>query len=134
MKFKMIDYTDFYYEKISGIPKPLRRAGKFVRIRHKDAEYLVFSPKEFTRFHADLVEKFCQEKGIYGFYNNEQKKYDIYDASWTILGGGKFEIDENEKVLRLYDNSMAYGKFDPAGLREKISSLKKMSGYKVNIE
>jgi len=35
------------------------------------------------------------------------------------VGGGKFEIDKAEKHIRLYDNSMAYGRFDIEGLKKR---------------
>ncbi len=50
------------------------------------------------------------------------------------MGGGKFEIDKAEKYIRLYDNSMAYGRFDNEGLKEKIFLINGMSDYKVQIE
>jgi hypothetical protein len=134
MNFIIIDYGVFYYKRIADIQKPCKRAGKFVQIRHRNTEYLVFSPKEFTRYHADLAEKFCREKEIAGTYNRQLKRYDIIDPSWVILGGGKFEIDEEQKILRLYDNSMAYGKFQEYGLIERICSVSKMNGYRVEIE
>ncbi len=134
MKFIIKDYSIIYYKKIEHIEKPSKRSGKFIQIKHKDTEYLIFSPKEFTRYHADLVEKFCLEKGIAGTYNRQLKRYEILDPSWGILGGGKFEIDEEEKILRLYDDSMAYGKFQEYGLMKNICSVSKMNGYRVFIE
>ncbi len=134
MKFLILDYSDFFYRKKAGIKKPKKRVGKFVQIKHKDTEYLVFSPKEYTRYHADLVQKFCQEKGIDGSYNEQIKRYDIHDTSWQITGGGKFEIDDEKRCLRLYDNSMAYGRFDSRGLKKNILADQKMAGYKIRIE
>ena len=95
---------------------------------------LVFSPGEFTKYHANIVERFCLDKGIEGSYDPAGKRYDIIDRSWVILGGGKFEKDTDRKVLRLYDDSMAYGKFEKQGLREAISGLPEYSGFTVLIE
>lgn len=134
MKFIIKDYSGLYYKRIAHIKRPFRRAGKFIQVRHRDTEYLVFSPKEYTRYHADLVEKFCLEKEISGTYNRQCKRYDILEPSWVILGGGKFEIDEEQKTLRLYDNSMAYGKFQEYALISRICSVSKMKGYRVEIE
>jgi hypothetical protein len=134
MKFLILDYAEIFYRNKAGLKKPKRRAGKFVQIKHEDTEYLIFAPQEFTRYHADLVQKFCQDKGVDGSYNEQIKRYDMHDPSWIIIGGGKFEIDDEENSLRLYDNSMAYGRFDSRGLKKKILAVKKMSGYKVRIE
>jgi len=134
MKFTIIDYSDVYYTQTAKTQRPEKIQGKFVQMRHKGMEYILFSPKEFSKYHADIVKTYCQEKGIAGIYNGQAKRFDIDDPAWVILGGGKFEMDREEKVIRLYDNSMAYGRFEERGLKEKILSVKRMSGYRVEIE
>ena len=134
MKVLFSDYSAAYYSSLTGRHLPQRQTGKFVQIRHGQTEYLIFSPKEFTRYHADIVKLFCDERGIDGFFNPTVKSFDIYDPDWMVIGGGKFELDREDKYLRLYDNSMAYGKFDAKGLRKKILSIKTFSGFKVQIE
>jgi hypothetical protein len=129
-----IDYSGIYYSSVAKTAMPDKLAGKFVQIRNNNKEYLIFSPKEFTPYHANLVERFCLEKGLSGSYNIEGKRFDIHDPAWIIVGGGKFEIDKTEKYIRLYDNSMAYGRFDSRGLKEKILLIDKMSDYKVQID
>jgi hypothetical protein len=134
MNVIFIDYSEIYYSSVAKTSAPNKRNGKFVQIRNNITEYLVFSPKELTPYHANLVERFCIEKVLDGSYNDKGKRFDIYDPAWVIIGGGKFEIDKAEKYIRLYDNSMAYGKFDSKGLKEKILSIDEMSDYKVQIE
>ena len=36
---------------------------------------------------------------------------------------GKFERDANNKAIKLYDDSMAYGKFDATGLKKMLGAL-----------
>jgi hypothetical protein len=134
MPFVFIDYTGLYYTAVAKIAEPAVTNGKFVRIRNGAVNNLVFSPGEFTKYHANIVERFCLDKGIEGSYDPAGKRYDIIDRSWVILGGGKFEKDTDRKVLRLYDDSMAYGKFEKQGLREAISGLPEYSGFTVLIE
>jgi len=133
MKFIYRDYSRTYYEKI-GLALPGITAGKFIQIQNGTAEYLVFSPKEVSRYHTDIVGRFCAERGIPGVYNNTHKRFDIHDPEWAVVGGGKFAIDRRKKQLRLYDDSMAYGKFNGEGLKEKILSLSSFSGYNVRVE
>jgi hypothetical protein len=133
MQFRIINYSEIYYEHIVCSLKPGKISGKFVQIRHEGTEYLIFSPKEFSKYHADLVRRFCRERGVDGVYNDQLKRFDIRDPSWDILGGGKFEMDRQKGILRLYDDSMAYGRFNPSGLKERILSLKDMSGYRIEI-
>jgi len=131
MAIELIDYTQLYYAAIAKTDVPPVIEGKFVQIRNESMEYLVLSPKEFTKYHANIVERFCLDRGIEGSYDPERKRYDIYDQEWIIVGGGKFEIDAIKKTVRLYDDSMAYGKFDTRGLPEKINSIPAYSGYAV---
>lgn len=134
MNVIFIDYSEIYYSSVAKTAMPDKLTGKFVQIRNDNTEYLIFSPKEFTPYHANLVERFCLETGLNGSYNTEGKRFDIYDPAWVIVGGGKFEIDKTGKYIRLYDNSMAYGRFDSKGLKEKILLIDEMSDYKVQIE
>ena len=133
MKVILINYSPAYYSIVAKTAVPEKLAGKFVQIKHNTTEYLVFAPKEFAPYHADIVERFCSERGLSGHYNSEKKRFEIHDPGWVVAGGGKFEMDTTEKLIRLYDNSMAYGRFDPEGLREKILSVIEMSDYRVQI-
>jgi hypothetical protein len=134
MAIVFIDYTHLYYAAIAKTAVPAVMSGKFVRIRSESTDYLVFSPKEFTKYHANIVERFCLDKGIEGSYDAEGKRYEIADSAWTVAGGGKYEIDRNKKAIKLYDNSMAYGKFDGAWLRDAILSILDFSGFSIQIE
>ena len=134
MAIVLIDYSHLYYTLIARTEIPPARSGKFVQIRHGSTEYLVFSPKEFTKYHANIVERFCLDKGIEGGYDSGGKRYDIADSAWVVDGGGKYEINMNKKTIKLYDNSMAYGKFDIPGLREKILFLPEFYVFTVRIE
>ena len=134
MAIELIDYTKLYYTAIAKTDVPPVIIGKFVQIQNKSMEYIVLSPKEFSQYHANIVERFCLDKGIEGGYDHERKRYDIYDEEWVIVGGGKFEIDAIKKTVRLYDDSMTYGKFVTRGLPEKVSSLPAFSGFAVMMD
>jgi hypothetical protein len=134
VKTRFINYAETYYLDIMRTALPDHLSGKFVHIKTGSTEYLVFSPKEFTRFHADILERFCTEREIPGIYDSKNKSYEITDPDWTVTGGGKFEIDRKRKFLRMYDDSMAYGKFDTKGMKKKILSIAVFAGYAVQIE
>ncbi len=126
-----IDYTPLYFREVVGSPVPHSVSGKFVRIRNDSADYLVFSPKEFTKFHSNIVERFCLAKGIEGSYDAEGKRFDIADMAWTVAGGGKYEIDRDKKTIKVYDTSMAYGAFDREWIRETLRAVPEFSGFAV---
>ncbi len=134
MAMVFIDYAHLYYKAIVHTEAPPVISGKFVQIRNEATEYLVFSPKEFAKYHANIVERFCLDKGIEGSYDPEGKRYVIADRAWSVDGGGKYEIDTKKKTIRLYDNSMAYGKFNIQGMKKKILSLTAFSVFTVRIE
>jgi hypothetical protein len=134
MALVFIDYTPLFFTAIAETPVPAAVGGKFVQMRNCDTEYLVFSPREFTKYHAGIVERFCLDKGIEGSYDPETKRYDIADKAWIVAGGGKFELDRDRKTIRLFDDSMAYGKFDRAGLAEKLPSFPEFTGFTVLID
>ncbi len=130
----IIDYSMKYYADVARAAMPAARNGKFVQLRHGDTEYLVLSPKEFSPYHADILERFCRERSIDGAYQEGKKRFDIRDAEWVIRGGGKFEIDETKRYIRFYDNSMAYGRFEARGLKGKVRRSDILKGYEVTIE
>lgn len=130
----LIDYTPFYYSTILRTPLPPSLAGKFVQIRNEDVLYLVFSPRDFTKYHANIIERFCMDKGIEGSYDEKRERFFIRDQAWRVLGGGKFERNGNKKTIKLYDDSMAYGKFRNEGLKEMLSALPEFAGYDIIIE
>lgn len=132
MKTVFIDYSEIYYSGEKASP-PDKLSGKFVQLRRDDVEYLVFSPSGLTAYHAGIVERFCRDRDIDGVYNIEKKRFDIHDPAWTVAGGGKFDIDRPGKRLRLYDNSMAYGRFDSMGLKERILHVDALKDYSVLI-
>lgn len=128
-----IDYTQLYYTAVVKTEIPPAISGKFVRIRNESTDYLVFSPRDFTKYHANIVERFCLDNGVEGKYDPEHKRYEIYDQAWVVTGGGKFELDKKRKTIKLHDESMAYGKFDPLGLRETILAQPEFTGFSVRI-
>ena len=134
MNVILIDYSELHYSREAKTPVPAKRSGKFVQVRDKATEYLVLAPREFAPYHADIVEFFCREKGISGARNAEGRRFDILEPAWIIAGGGKFELDEGNKYIRFYDNSMAYGRFDAKGLKEKIPLIGELSDYTADVE
>jgi len=132
--FETVDYSAKYYCAILKNPLPQRWGGKFVQVSRGETEYIIFAPKEFAAYHADIVKHFCDERCIDGTYNHTEKRFDIVDPAWTITGGGKFEIDRAQRTIRLFDNSLAYGKYDRRGLREKLARGQGFIDYSVTME
>jgi hypothetical protein len=136
MSFTFIDYSATYFTAIAKQPIPAKRSGKFVQIINHPTndEYLVLSPRELSVYHANIVERFCALNGaIQGSYNAKSDYFEIHDPDWEVIGGGMWELDEEEKTLSLAGASKMYGEFDGAGLKQKIQADATMSGYAVCI-
>ena len=134
MNVILIDYCDPCFSREAKTPAPAGSSGKFVQLRNKTTEYLVFAPKELASYHADIAERFCKEKELRGCRDGEGKRFDIHEPTWVIVGGGKFELDRRKKYIRLYGNSLVYGRFDSKGLKGKILSIGELSDYTADIE
>ncbi|MBF0542343.1 MAG: hypothetical protein HQK91_12940 [Nitrospirae bacterium] len=134
MKMIILDYSDYFYKNVAKTAIPPVRSGKFVHILSPESEYLIFSPKLLSPYHADIVERFCNQHEIDGYYDKGQYVYIIHDNRWKVLGGGKWLMDDREMVLNLFDDSKAYGKFDSIGMVDKITSDIRFSGYKIFLD
>ncbi len=134
MRWVFIDYSKLYYSSVAKIAAPAVTKGKFVQVGNESTCYLVFSPSDFTRYHANIVERFCLDEGIEGSYDPGKKRYAIQDQAWQIMGGGKFDRNTDKKAIKFYDNSMAYGRFNENVLKEMVTALPEFSGFTVLIE
>jgi len=129
---KIIDLSRQYFRKMMGLELPEKRAGKFIQITDGNREYIVLSPKGLYQFHANIAERFCEDRGVVGAYRSKKKEYYIiYDPDWQILGGGFWEINDREKRLMLEGSSQAYGKFHTEGLAKRLEETKKLQEYRV---
>ena len=133
---ELVDYSDDYYAVHLKGAVPEVRQGKFVQMRNEKSgqEFLLLSPKEFSPYHSDIVERFCRSKGIKGSRNQTLQIFVIDDESWDVLGGGLWGINSRDKILMLAGSSQAYGRFVSGGLDAKIAALKQFAGYTINIE
>ncbi|NIP95283.1 MAG: hypothetical protein GWO24_18285 [Akkermansiaceae bacterium] len=130
MKFFLTDYSrDFY-----GDREPRERRGKFIQVRSGDSEHLVFAPREMCTFHANIAERFFDALGFSGRYNRKRDHFTPRAAGWEIVGGGHWSAEDIKKELELSGTSMAYGRFDPEGLLERLSRIKALSGYTIHIK
>jgi len=119
---QVIDYTtDFHPKEGDGDGHHTGR-GKFVHLQGPDGEYLVLSPIGLTKYHAQVVARFCRDREDASFLmvpSGETGSFTM--RGWRIFGGGLFHLDRESRTLRLYGRSQAYGAFDPERLPNLIS-------------
>lgn len=131
MNFFLLDYSGQYFKTVKKISVPRKRGGKFVQIfdLENGNEYVVLSPRDFSTYHANIVERFCTLNKIAGSYNSKKDFFAIRDDAWTVSGGGAWMIDDDRKTLELSGESKAYGAFESGGLKSKILKSGVFPGY-----
>ena len=114
-------------------PQEPEAKGKFIQFTLGEREYLVFAPFSLHLYHNQILAQFVRENDIaHRWLGRETLVVD--DPELLVIGGGRFHVDEQRGVLKLSDNSQAYGRFDERGLAEKITaSNHAWSRYKVVI-
>jgi len=130
-----IDYSRHYFENVAGEPLPPDRSGKFVQIwlGHTE-EFIVVAPKPLAAYHANIVERFLTERDVAGNYNAKRDVYAHRDDAWTVIGGGRFELDDQARTLRFYSRSIGYGPFERPGLADRLATCPALTGYHIGVE
>lgn len=123
MLFHLIDYSEIWYRRLAKTPMPDIRSGKFVQITNAEEEYVVLSPPEISKYHATIVERFCELRGIRGEYNPKRDYFFVQDSEWEVIGGGFWQLDMTGMTLRLSGASTGYGRFNDENLLRNIGSL-----------
>ncbi|HYQ91970.1 MAG TPA: hypothetical protein VES89_07820 [Candidatus Competibacteraceae bacterium] len=107
--------------------------GKFLQLRWRGREYLVFAPLAQHRYHNQLLAHFLTDHAIPHRWLN-QETLQVEALELAVSGGGRFRVNTLTKTLLLWDNSQAYGRFEESGLPDKIAGAgHSWSGYEVKI-
>ena len=120
MGLTVIDYSEVYFALLNDAPVPTRRGGKFVVMTNGDRRYAVFSPRELSAYHANVVERFLWQQGIKGRYNEKGDLFRFVSGDWEVEGGGHWELDEAEGILQISGYSKSYGGVDLDGLASQL--------------
>lgn len=107
--------------------------GKFIQLRLRDAEYLVFAPKHLHGFHNQILARFLADRDIEHHWANDQA-LEFESDSVRVIGGGRFRLDRQARKLELWDSSQAYGRFDERELPQRLRDAgHPWSGYEIAI-
>ena len=130
MEFRLIDYSPVLY----GGDVPPERSGKFIQAvdRDEDVELLILSPYDLSKYHAQILERYCHLNGIEGRYVKMPTSFLVTGADIDVIGGGHWRIEGG--TLRLSGESTMYGRFDPDGLVGKIAALPAYRAMSVVVE
>ncbi len=93
--------------------------GKFLQFRWQGNEYLLFATRDEHLFHNQMLGRFLSDRSLpHHWRDSEHLEFSLPDL--TVMGGGRFHFTANPAHLELWDNSMAYGRFDDVGLVDRL--------------
>lgn len=115
-----------------GLPASVSE-GKFVQVVLEHREHLVFAPFARHRFHNQILAEFLEAKDIPVIWASESELV-FCSPDLRVLGGGRYRADPDSRVLKLWDESTAYGRFHEQGLAKRLgASEHPWSGYSLEI-
>lgn len=120
MTLKYVDYSKLWYCKINNVQVPHHRSGKFIVVTNDGNLWCILSPRDMSKYHANIAERFLNERSVSGEYDSSHAKYTPSQNDWVIEGGGKWEINEEQGLLVIYDSSQAYGRLDLKSLADRL--------------
>jgi hypothetical protein len=93
--------------------------GKFLQLRWQDNDYLLFASRDSYRFHNQMLARFLANHALPHHWRDEATlEFDL--PRLRVVGGGRFRFTRETQRLELWDESQAYGRFEEAGLVERI--------------
>lgn len=108
--------------------------GKFVQIRHqKMGDYMLMAPKELCTFHAQIIDLFCSTiQPNWSFELNSKSDHGVlYENEAEILGGGFYEILEDQQRLNLSGASLAFGDYEAYGFEHQLKELERFQNFRI---
>ena len=131
MPLQVIDYSDVYYRAFAGGEVPPARQGKFVLMTDGGQWYAVFSVSKLTTYHTNIVERFLAEHGVTGNYDEEKGVFRYHAPAWKVLGGGRWDLDEEAGRLIIFSKSGAYGGVALEELADQLQAVGAFGGIEV---
>jgi|GEM_PF-2877584 len=95
--------------------------GKFIQIQWQNEERLLFAPFSLCDFHIQILSRFLDTQQI-GYVWTDTQALRHQAPGLTVVGGGRFHLDNAAMHLKLWDKSHVFGRFQPAGLAERIAT------------
>lgn len=129
MKAQVVSY-------LSGNPSQLIQDNeetlncKFVLVVQSDELHLVVGPIADFRYHANLLERFCDERQIPSAWVQRPDLLEVVDPETRILGGGHLEINPAKRKMVFHGVSKAYGVFHSREVAEIARQDSFFEGYK----
>jgi len=99
-------------ESDSGVDRGSTARCKFVLVSVGQEHCFVFGPVQEFAYHANLINRFCSDRGIPTAWVRRPDRVQVYDKQVRLHGGGWMEINPQESTIRIWGHSSVYGRFD----------------------
>lgn len=126
MKVTLLDLTDRDAPR-RQLDEPERC--KFVIAGNVDRLIMVVGHVSRYKYHANLLEKFCDIEQIACFWTKRPDQLQIVEDGWSIRGGGWLTKDIAMQQIKLFGTSRAYGRYDEDELALLISETGFFIGF-----
>lgn len=105
---------------------------KFVHLSLIDKHIFVYGPLHKFRYHAQLVESYCQANKIDYYWDHKPDQLELVNSELRINGGGWLKISPSSELLKVYGYSTAYGGFDEVLVYELIKKDNYLSDFVIS--
>jgi hypothetical protein len=106
---------------------------KFVSLLVESTPHLIVGPVDDFPYHANLIDRFCNERNIASAWEHKPDLVEVYDTNVEIHGGGWMRIDPVHKSIKVYGRSTAYGTYDRDVVTEVISNHPEYSEFSLQL-
>ena len=107
---------------------------KFMLIINDGTAYFVVGDLSEYPYHANLVDRFCNDRGIPAVWKRKPDVVEILNKETQLKGGGLIDIDEIKKVVKIYGYSTAYGPMNIEYLKGFVVNHPFFSEYSVRFK
>ncbi len=102
---------------------------KFVLVNWNDCVFLVIGRVAQFPYHANLLEKFCDDHQLPCSWASRPTLLEVYDQSLQIRGGGWAEVQPKFRKILFKGRSTAYGKFINDDLQAVLKDHQLYDGF-----
>lgn len=113
---------------------PAKAIGKFILLHHNQKLVFVFGPLSQFSYHAQLLERFCNQEKIPSWWEKRPDELDYDHRQIELKGGGWLEIDNAERSLKIFGESKAYGEFDRSDLNYILATDRFFEGFSLQVD
>ena len=123
--------SDLWLSEGSEWQAPAESGGKFVRIDFGDGRHYVFALAADCEYHANIAYVFAQQFSLPARWSVGRSTLYAEDDRWTIVGGGRWYVDQRAGAVYLYGNSTAYGALDLDVAAGEMARAGGIAGHRV---